>query len=249
VGLEIAFGKGRWMYWTILVAVLVAIGVVVAKRKSPEEIGRQRLTWGDAALRAKDYEQAIAFYKTAINNDPTLWSAYFNLALAYEYVDDEKALAAWEKYLEVAKDEPSQEEWLAQARDYRGRLRAGPHFTRAVELNEAGEYGRAREEYKAALEWSPENLDILRRAAANEAAAGDYAAAARYYEKALALAPYSMNIRYDLGRAYENFDKAKAAPLYGEILEMYKTNPGITMEKLKDAQRRYVSLKRKGYGD
>jgi hypothetical protein len=32
-------------------------------------------------------------------------------------------------------------------------------------------------------------------------------------------------------------------------LEMYKTNPGITMEKLKDAQRRYASLKREGYGD
>jgi tetratricopeptide (TPR) repeat protein len=249
MGIEIAFGKGRWIYWTILLAVLVAVVVVVAKRKSPEEIARQRLTWGDVAFNAKDYDQAVAFYKTAINNDPTLWSAYFNLALAYEYVDDEKALAAWEKYLEVAKDEPSQQEWLARARDYRGRLRAAPHFTLAVELNEAGEHGRAREEYKAALEWSPENLDILRRAAANEAAAGDYAAAARYYEKALALAPYSMNIRYDLGRAYENFDRAKAAPLYREILEMYKTNPGITMEKLKDAQRRYASLKREGYGD
>ncbi|NIT36233.1 MAG: tetratricopeptide repeat protein [candidate division Zixibacteria bacterium] len=249
MGIEIAFGKGRWMYWTILLAVLVAVVVVVAKRKSPEEIARQRLTWGDEAFKGKDYEQAIAFYKTAINNDPTLWSAYFNLALAYEYVDDGKALAAWEKYLEVAKDEPSQKEWLAQARDHRGRLRAGPHFTRAVDLNEGGDYERAREEYKAALEWSPENLDILRRAAANEAAAGDYAAAAQYYEKALALAPYSINIKYDLGRAYENFDKGKAAALYGEILETYKTNPGITTEKLKDAQRRYVSLRREGYRD
>jgi tetratricopeptide (TPR) repeat protein len=169
--------------------------------------------------------------------------------LAYEYVDDEKALAAWEKYLEVAKDEPSQEEWLVQARDYRGRLRAAPHFTRALESTEAADYDGAREEFEKALTWSPENLDILRRAAANEAAAGDYAAAARYYEKALALAPYSMNIRYDLGRAYENFDKGKAAALYGEILEMYKTVPGITMEKLKDAQRRYVSLRREGYAD
>ncbi len=249
MGIEIAFGKGRWMYWTILLAVLVAVVVVVAKRKSPEEVARQRLTWGDVALNAKDYDQAIAFYKTAINNDPTLWSAYFNLALAYEYVDDEKALAAWEKYLEVAKDEPSQEEWLAQARDYRGRLRAAPHFARARELTEAADYDGAREEFEKALTLSPENLDVVRHAAANEAAAGDYPAAARYYERALALAPYSLSIRYDLGRVYENFDKAKAAPLYGEILEMYKTVPGITMEKLKDAQRRYASLRREGYAD
>jgi tetratricopeptide (TPR) repeat protein len=247
VGLEIAFGKGRWIYWTILLAVLVAAGVVVVRRKSPQEVAETRLLWGDAALASADYEQAVAFYKTAIEKNPTLWSAYFNLALAYEYVDEEKALAAWEKYLEVAAAEPSQEEWLAQARDRRGRLRAGPHYARAVELAEAADYGGAREEYEKALTWSPESLDILRGAAANEAAAGDYAAAARYYERALALAPYSMNIKYELALVCEKLDKNKAAALYRELLEMSETNTGITMEKLKDAQRRHAALVREGY--
>lgn len=247
MGLELAFGKGRWMYWTILLAVIVAAGVVIVRRKSPQEVAETRLLWGDAALASADYDQAIAFYKTAIDKNPTLWSAYFNLALAYEYVDEEKALAAWEKYLQVAEGEPSQAEWLGQAREHRGRLRAGPHFARALELTEAGDYAGAREEYEKALTWSPENLAVLKRAAANEVAAGDYAAAARYYEKALALAPYSMNIRYDLGRVYENLDKGKAAIMYRELIEMSRTNPGITTEKLKDAQKRRAALAREGY--
>ncbi len=110
MGLEIAFGKGRWMYWSILLAALFAAGIILGQRKSPEEVARKRLVWGDAALASGKYDQAIAFYKTAVGKDPTLWSAYFNLALAYEYEDEEKALAAWEKYLEAAEGEPSQEE-------------------------------------------------------------------------------------------------------------------------------------------
>lgn len=247
MGLELAFGKGRWMYWSILLAVLVAAGIIVARRKPPEEVARKRLVWGDAALASGEYDQAIAFYKTAIDKDPTLCSAYFNLALAYEYVDDEKALAAWEKYLEVAAAEPSQQEWVAQARDHRGRLRAAPYFVRALELTEGADYDGARREYEAALKWRPADLDILKRAAANEVAAGDNAAAVRYYERALEAAPYSMNIRYDLALVYENVDKGKAATLYRELLEMSATNAGITMEKLKDAQRRHAALAREGY--
>jgi tetratricopeptide (TPR) repeat protein len=247
MGIEAAFGKGRWMYWTILVAVLVAVGVIIARRKSPEDVARTRLVWGDAALAAGDYDQAIAFYRTAIDKDPTLWSAYFNLALAYEYVDEDNALAAWDKYIEVAADEPSQREWLVRARDHRAALLAAPHFARALELTEGGVYDDARREYEAALALRPEDLDVLSGAAANEAAAEDYAAAARYYERALEVAPYSMNIRYDLARVYENFDKGKAAALYRELLEMSETNAGITMEKLKDAQRRHAALAREGY--
>jgi tetratricopeptide (TPR) repeat protein len=247
MGIEVAFGKGRWMYWTILVAVLVAAGIIIARRKSPEEVARTRLVWGDAALAAGDYEQAVAFYRTAIDKDPTLWSAYFNLALAYEYVDEDRALASWDRYIEVAADEPSQREWLARARDHRAALLAAPHYARALELTEGRDYDGARREYEAALALRPDDLDILTGAAANEAAAGDYAAAARYYERALTVAPYSMNIRYDLARVYENFDKGKAAALYRELLEMSETNAGITMEKLKDAQRRHAALARGGY--
>jgi tetratricopeptide (TPR) repeat protein len=247
MGLELVFGKGRWMYWSILFAVLIAAGIIVARRKSPEEVARKRLVWGDTAMASRQYDQAIAFYKTAIDKDPTLWNAYFNLALAYEFVDDEKALAAWEKYLEVAEAEPSQREWLAQARDHRGRLRGAPYFTRALDLTEAGDHDGARREYEAALKWDPKNLDILRNAAANEAASGDYAAAAGYYERALELAPYSMNIRYELALVYEKVDKGKAAATYRELLEMSATKTGIKTEKIKDAQKRHAALAREGY--
>lgn len=241
------FGKGRWVYWTILLAVLVAAGVVVVRRKSPEEVARKRLVWGDTALANGDYEQAIAFYKVAVEKDPTLYSARFNLALAYEYVDEEKAAAAWEEYLEVAGGEPSQAEWLEEARAHLGRLEASPYAARAAELFEKEDYDAARAEYEAALEYDPESLELLRGAAAVEAAAGDHEAAAAYYERALDLAPYSMNIRYELARTYEELDKNKAVKFYEEMLEMSKTNPGATMEKLKDAQRRHAALRREGY--
>jgi tetratricopeptide (TPR) repeat protein len=249
MGLEIAFGKGRWMYWTILVAVLVAAGVILARRQSPEEVARKRLVWGDAALAAGEYEQAIAFYGTALEKDPTLYGAYFNLALAYEYVDEEKALAAWENYLEVAANEPAQREWLEEARAHRAHLKAAPAVARAAELHEAGEYEEARREYEAALAWEGDSLAVLRGAAANEAAAGEFAAAAQYYERALEFAPYSMNIRYELAQVYEELDPNKAAALYRELLEMSGTHTGITRNKLKRAQRRHLELRRRGYRD
>ncbi len=56
-----------------------------------------------------------------------------------------------------------------------------------------------------------------------------------------------MNIRYELALTCEKLDKNKAVKLYEEMLEMSKTNPGTTLEKLKDAQRRHAALRREGY--
>ncbi len=231
----------------MMLAALATIVVVLARRKSPAEVGRQRLLWADAALAAGKYEQAITFYKRALAKDPTLWSAYFNLALAYEYTDDEKALAAWEEYLKRARGVPSQAEWLDAAREHRGRLKGKPHYTRAAELAAAAKYKEARKEYDAALAYSPASLDTLKGAAANEAAGGNYEEAVVFYKRALAVAPYSMNIRYDLALVYENYDKAKAAATWAELLEMATTHTGIKMEKLEEARRRLTALRREGY--
>ncbi len=246
--METLFGRGRWIYWLSMLAIITAVAIVIARRKSPEDIARQRLAWGDAAMEARHYDQAIAFYKKAVAKDPTLLPAYYNLALAYENVDAAKAAAAWDDYIKRAEGDPAQTEWLATAREHRARLRASPHLEKAAASYEAKDYEAARREYKAALKLSPDDLNALEGAAANEAAAGEWRAAAAYNEHAVAVAPYSLLFRYDLAAAYEHFDKAKAAAAYAELLAMSETHVGLKKEKLAEASDRLGALRAEGYG-
>jgi tetratricopeptide (TPR) repeat protein len=246
--METLFGRGRWIYWLSMLAIITAVAIVIARRKSPEDTARQRLAWGDAAMEARHYDQAIAFYKKAIAKDPNLVAAYYNLALAYENVDAAKAAAAWDEYIARAEGDAAQTDWLATAREHRARLRASPHLEKAAALYESEDYGAARAEYAAALAFSPDDLNAREGAAANEAAAGDWRAAAAHYERAVAVAPYSLLYRYDLAGAYEHFDREKAAASYAELLEMSETHVGLKKEKLAEAQRRLAALRAEGYG-
>lgn len=246
--METLFGKNRWIYWLGMAVLIVAVVFVLKLRKSPAEFARQRLIWGDEALAAGKYEQAVVFYEAAIRKDPTLISAYFNRALAYEYVDEKKAVAAWDDYIRQAEKMPSQAEWLATAREHRAHLLAGPFVERALALAAAGDHARAREAFNRALAYDPGNLAALRAAAENEMAAGDAKAAAALYERALTIAPYSTKTKYRLALAYERFDKKKAAATWDEVLEMARTRADLTTDEIKEAARRRARLRAEGYG-
>jgi tetratricopeptide (TPR) repeat protein len=249
---ESLFGKSRWIYWLGMLVLVTGIAIVLARRKSPEEIARQRLVWGDQALENHNYEQAIAFYRTALEKDPTLVSAAFNLALAYEGVDRAKAVAAWDDYIRRAGRDPAQADWLATAREHRGMLLAEPHLERGAAAAARGDHARARAEYEAALKFHAGSLKAMEGAAANETAGGDYPAAARYYERALEVAPYSLRLRYDLAGCYERYDKAKAAATLADLdarsQAMLMTEAGLTPEKQLDVRRRLAALRAEGYG-
>ena len=51
---------------------------------------------------------------------------YYNMALAYEDLDKvEEAIAAYDKFIEAAGDDPNQQEWVNRAKEYRQSLREG----------------------------------------------------------------------------------------------------------------------------
>jgi len=245
--METLFGKGRWVYWAGMSALVAGVVVVINLRGSPEEIGHRKMTWGDAAFAAGKYDKAVIFYDRALEKDPTLLPARFNRALAYENLDERKAVAAWDDYLRRAKGDPAQAEWVATAGEHRARLTAMPYLRKAAALAAGGDRKGAAAAYARALTYYPANLEGLTDAAANEAAAGNYEAAAGYYERALGVAPYSMNTKYKLAQVYEHFDKGKAATQWKEILDMAKTRPDLTTEKVKEAQRRSAALRAEGY--
>jgi tetratricopeptide (TPR) repeat protein len=241
-------GKGRWVYFVGMLVLITAIAIILARRKSPEDIAQQRLVWGDQALETRHYEQAIAFYKKAIKNNPILLPAYFNLALAYENVDPVKAVAAWDDYLRRSERDPTQAEWVATAREHRGRLQARRRIEAAAALIARGDRAGARAQYRTALLETPANLEVLEAAAVNEEASGAHAAAASYYENAVEVAPYSLRLRYDLAGVYDRYDKAKAGAAYKDLMERSKTQVGLSKEKLEAAARRLAALQAEGYG-
>jgi serine/threonine protein kinase len=61
------------------------------------------------------YERAIRDYNEAIRLNPNDAPIYSNLALALEYTNTRKALDAWEKYLQVAKDNPAEKDRIMMA--------------------------------------------------------------------------------------------------------------------------------------
>ena len=65
--------------------------------------------YADAALRA---------YRRAIDLNPQLLKAYYNLACVAEKINVQEGITAWEEYLNVTRDVPSEQEWVEKARRY-----------------------------------------------------------------------------------------------------------------------------------
>ena len=71
------------------------------------------------------YEEAVARYNHVLSLEPMHPGATYGLALAYEKVDVKKAIAQWERYIELASTLPSEKDWVDIARKHLGKLQRG----------------------------------------------------------------------------------------------------------------------------
>ncbi len=77
-----------------------------------------------AVYRAKKmYAEAIRSHKKAIELDPEYYSAYYNLALVLQDMKSPEASAAWEKYIELASETPSEARFVKSAKNNLENLR------------------------------------------------------------------------------------------------------------------------------
>jgi tetratricopeptide (TPR) repeat protein len=83
---------------------------------------RQAVEGGE--LRNYGYaDAAVRAYRRAIGLDPQLFKAYYNLACVAEKMNVQEGIDAWERYLDVARDVSSEQEWVMKARRYLRALR------------------------------------------------------------------------------------------------------------------------------
>ena len=68
------------------------------------------------------YEEAIARYNRVLEVEPQHPTAHYGLALAYEKVDRQKAMAMWERYIELAAGLASEKDWLDIAKKHLKKL-------------------------------------------------------------------------------------------------------------------------------
>jgi len=71
------------------------------------------------------YDEAIARYAHVLSLEPKHPGATYGLALAYEKVDVQKAIAQWERYIELASSLPSEKDWVDIARKHLEKLQRG----------------------------------------------------------------------------------------------------------------------------
>jgi tetratricopeptide (TPR) repeat protein len=63
-------------------------------------------------------DAAMQAYRRAIELDPQCLKAYYNLACVAEKISLEEGISAWEQYLSVARNIPTEQEWVVKARRY-----------------------------------------------------------------------------------------------------------------------------------
>lgn len=71
------------------------------------------------------YDDAVARYSHVLSLEPTHPGATYGLALAYEKVDAKKAIAQWERYIELATNLPSEKDWVDIAKKHLAKLQRG----------------------------------------------------------------------------------------------------------------------------
>lgn len=103
---------------------MVCAGVVVCACHRPAEHARRLVDRGTALVDAEQYEEALKLFRMAVDADPQYEDAYLQMALLFDtYLHDtSNAVAAYERYLQTAKNETMRENarrWLENARQNR----------------------------------------------------------------------------------------------------------------------------------
>lgn len=239
--------RNKYLIIITLIFMIAAVVYIIAKRKSPEDFAAERMRWASAAMDNADYDAAIALYEEALRKNEDLLEARYNLALAYEEVDRDEAITAWEDYLERSEGDPSQRQWREQAELHLRRLQIEPLMEKAAKLAAQGKTEKAIEKYEEVLTLDDKVLDAQLSIARLYGDSGDYEKAAAAYEDALAIAPYSLKIRYEAALIYEEFDNAKAIEHWEEFVERADAGGGIgggiETEKRIEGHKRLKALK------
>jgi len=239
-----SFFQRHWLAFAITFgAAIIIIITIFAKRESDVERARRKLIWGDLAMESYHYEEAIDFYEKAVELDPDLIQARYNLAVAYESVDKQKAAELWEEYIELAADDPSQSRWMEQANEHLKRLRAEPSMEAGYAAMEDGDLDTALLNFEEALAADSTILDAHYRMAQIYTEQGEYEEAAASYNKALELAPYSLKYRYELALVYEEFDRAKAVETWEDFIDRSEGSRSIEREKVVEGKKHLTRLR------
>ncbi len=69
------------------------------------------------------YKEAADSYERALRVDPNHPSAHYGLAMALEQLDRDLAIAAWERYIQVAPEQSSEKDWLDIAKKHLKKLK------------------------------------------------------------------------------------------------------------------------------
>jgi tetratricopeptide (TPR) repeat protein len=85
-----------------------------------------RYNLGNAYRNLDKPKDALEEYEKVLEREPGYVDCYYNMALAYEDLGKvEEAIAAYDKFIEVAGDDPGQQEWVNRAKEYKQSLREG----------------------------------------------------------------------------------------------------------------------------
>ncbi len=100
---------------------ILALLLVCGGCERPVDEAQRYVDRGAMHLEAEQYEEALGFYRKAIDADPLCEDAYLQIALLYdEHLGDKSnAVLAYEAFLDIAKNAANREKaksWLAQAR-------------------------------------------------------------------------------------------------------------------------------------
>ena len=159
-------------------------------------------------MNKNNIEEAIFYYKKAINYDLGNFRAIYNLAIIYENIGDYRSAIAY--YLQAIRVKPSH---------YRA------YFNLAIIYEKTGNIPDAIDAYKAAIKWSPED-DIIEHNLANlYQSIGDLSSAIAHFKKAIEANPANDRPYFALALIYHNSGElARAESHYRESIRLFPQN-------------------------